>query len=75
MLRIFSTLIFIAFIVPMGFNMLIVMRHQRKQYYEYQEENNAKIDRKIRIKRVIVSFILLPITMAILFIGNYFLNR
>lgn len=75
MLRIISTLIFIAFILPMGFNMLIVMRQQSKQYYEYEEENKARINRKIRIKRVIILFILLPITMGILFIGNYILNR
>ena len=61
--------------VPMAFNMLMVLRHQRTQYYEYEEEKKAKIDRKIRIKRVIILFILLPIIMAILFIGNYILNR
>lgn len=75
MIRIISTLIFIAFIVLISFNMIMVMQHQRKLYYDYEEENKAKIDRKTRIKRVIILFILLPITMIILFIGNYILNR
>lgn len=75
MLRIISTIIVVAFIVPMVFNMVMLIRSQRTHYYEYEAEKKAKIIEKKRIRRVVILFVLLPITMFLLFFGNYLLNR
>ena len=75
MLSIISTIIVVAFIVPMVFNMVMLIQSQRTHYYEYEVEKKAKIIEKKRIRRVVVLFVLLPIIMFLLFFCNYFLNR
>ena len=75
MLSIISTITVVAFIVPMVFNMVKLIRSQRAHYYEYGAENNAKIIEKKRIRRVVILFVLLPITIVLLFFGNYLLHR
>jgi hypothetical protein len=75
MLSIISSIIVIAFIVPMVFNMFMLIRSQRIHYYEYEIEQNAKIIEKKRIRTVVILFVLLPITLSLLFFGNYLLNK
>jgi Na+/proline symporter len=75
MLSVIATLIFLAFMVPASYNMIMFILSQRRHYYDIEEEKQAKEINRIRIKKVLVLFILLPIVMLLLFFGNYLLTH
>jgi NADH:ubiquinone oxidoreductase subunit 4 (subunit M) len=75
MLSIIATLIFLAFIIPASYNMIMFILSQRTQYFDTVEEKQAKGINRIRIRRVVVLFILLPIVMFLLFFCNHLLTH
>ncbi len=69
-LQILSSIIFLAFVIPIGINMVNFIVFRRRRYYGEEAEQIEQINR-VRIKRVIILTALLAIVMFLLFFGSY----
>ncbi len=74
MLPIVTTIIFLAFMIPISINMIMFIQSQRKNY-SIQEEIQMNHINKGRTRRMVVLFILLPVVFFLIFFGNYLLRR
>ncbi len=70
MLSIIVTLLFFGFMIPISYNMLMLIQTQRRQY-NFEDEIKIKRANKSRIKRIVLFFVLLIVSTFLVFFGNY----
>ncbi len=71
--EVLTTIIFFAFLIPISINMVKFIGTQRRHYYD-DEDLLIKKQNRLRIKRVIILTVLLPIAMLLIFLGSHLID-
>lgn len=72
MFLVMVTIVFLVFIMPMIYNMIKIVSSKKQQH---ENENEIKQLNKKRIRRIIISGILLVIITCLIFMGNYIITK
>ena len=72
-LKILTVIIFISFLVPVGINMIYIIKYNYKRK-KWEEDVVGDKELKRRVKRVVVLFFLLIVVMFLVFFLNHFFN-